>query len=120
MLTPVRVFEALIALLIVLALVLSAALPAGWLLWVGAGLGTLGASFGVPAGLIYHARLWRSLRRNGKSTAGFWLRPMALHAELDEADRAMIQRWFAIGAVGFGVTMLGALGVVIAIVRLLT
>lgn len=113
------VFEAVLALLIVLVLLATAALPPFWLLWLGAGVGTLGALFGVPAGLIYHARLWRALRRNGKSTAGIWLRPMRLHGELPEHELRIVQRWFAIGAIGFGATMLGATGVVIAVVRFL-
>jgi hypothetical protein len=113
------VFEAAIALLIVLVLLATAALPASALLWAGAGLGTFGAIFGVPAGLVYHARLWKALRRNGKSTAGIWLRPMRLHGELPEHELRVVQWWFAVGAIGFVVTILGAVAVVVAIVRLL-
>ncbi|MFV8754218.1 hypothetical protein ACNOYE_27050 [Nannocystaceae bacterium ST9] len=112
-------FEAAIALMIVLALLASAALPPAWLLWVGVGLGTLGAGFGVPAGLVYHARLWRALRRHDKSTAGFWLNPMRLHDELPERELVGVRLWFAIGAIGFVATLLGALAVVVAVVRLL-
>ncbi len=114
------VFEAAIALSIVLALLASATLPPEWLLWVGVGLGSLGAGVGVPAGLVYHAVLWRALRRHDKSTQGMWLRPMRLHGELPEHDRQIVQRWFAIGAIGFVATLLGALAVVVAVVRLLT
>lgn len=113
------VFEAAIALLIVIALLATAALPPTWLLWAGASIGSLGAGFGVPAGLVYHARLWQGLRRNGKSTVGIWLRPMQLHGELPESERQIVQRWFAIGALGFIATILGAVAVVVAVVRLL-
>jgi hypothetical protein len=113
------VFEAAIVVLIVLALVVAAAMPATWLLWIGAGLGTLGAVFGVPAGLVYHAQLWQALRRNDKSTAGIWLRPMRLHDQLPEHELRSIQVWFAIGAIGFVATIVGAIGVVVAVVRLL-
>lgn len=120
MLTPSGVFEAIIALLIVLALLLSVGLPAAWLLWAGAALGTLGALVGIPAGLVYHAHLWRALRRDGKSTAGFWLYPMRLHASLAAHDLPLIQRWFALGVFGFVATMLGGLAVAIALIRLLS
>lgn len=113
------VFEAAIALLIVFVLLATAALPPTWLLWLGASIGSLGAGFGVPAGLVYHAQLWRALRRNGKSTQGMWLRPMRLHGELPEHELPRIHRWFAIGALGFIATILGAIAVVIAVVRLL-
>jgi hypothetical protein len=113
------VFEAAIALLIVIALLATAALPPIWLLWVGVTVGLLGAGFGVPAGLVYHARLWRALRRHGRTTEGIWLRPMQLHGELPEHERPIVQWWFAVGAIGFVATILGAVAVVIAVVRLL-
>lgn len=113
-------FEALIALLIVIALLAAVGLPAAWLLWMGAALGTLGALVGIPAGLVYHAHLWRALRRDGKPTDGFWLNPMRLHDKLAAADLPLIQRWFAIGVFGFAATMLGGLAVAIALIRLLS
>jgi hypothetical protein len=114
------VFEAIIALLIVLVLLLSVGLPAAWLLWAGAALGTLGALVGIPAGVVYHARLWRALRRDGKPTDGFWLNPMRLHASVQALELPLIQRWFALGVFGFAATMLGGLAVAIALIRLLT
>lgn len=111
--------EAIVAALIVLCLVLAAVIPAMALLWLGAGIGTLGALIGLPAGFIYHARLWRSLKADNHTTDGFWLRPHALHDKLSEQQLRPIRVWFAIGVVGFGLTMLGGTGVGIAIVRLL-
>jgi len=111
--------EAIVAALIVACLVLAAVIPAMTLLWLGAGIGTLGALIGLPAGVIYHARLWRSLRAANQGTEGFWLRPHTLHDKLSEQQLRPIRVWFAIGVVGFGLTMLGGTAVAIAIVRLL-
>jgi hypothetical protein len=112
-------FEAIVAVLIIASLVLAAVIPAMALLWLGAVIGTLGAVLGIPAGVVYHARLWRSLRAENHGTEGFWLRPHALHDKLSEQQLRPVQAWFAVGVVGFVLTMLGGLCVAIAIVRLL-
>jgi hypothetical protein len=112
------VFEIVIAVLIVAALVVSAMVPAMSLLWISVGLGSLGAVLGLPAGLVYHAQLWKALRAEGHSTQGMWLRPHHLHVLLSDARRERVGLWFVIGASGFGLTMLGAGGVLTAIVRL--
>lgn len=112
-------FEAIVALLIIACLVLAAVIPAMTLLWLGAAIGTIGALLGIPAGVVYHARLWRSLRANALGTEGFWLRPHTLHDKLSEQERRPVQLWFAAGVVGFGLTMLGGTGVAISVVRLL-
>jgi hypothetical protein len=113
-------FEAIVALLILAALLLAALVPPMPLLWVAASLGSLGGLLGVPAGLIYHAKLWRALRAEGQDTAGMWLRPHLLHDKLSEERRELVQRWFAVGVVGFMLTILGAVGVVTAVVRVLS
>lgn len=110
-------FEVVIAALIVVALVLAAMIPPMTLLWIGVILGTLGALLGVPAGLVYHARLWKALRAEGHGTEGMWLRPHHLHAKVSEDRLAPIEAWFAAGVVGFAMTMLGAVGVVSGVVR---
>lgn len=112
-------FEAIVAALIIATLVLAAVIPAMTLLWLGAGIGTLGALIGLPAGVIYHARLWRSLRADKHDTAGFWLRPHTLHDKLSKQQLRPIRVWFAIGVVGFGLTVLGGAGVATAFIRLL-
>jgi hypothetical protein len=112
-------FEAIVAVLIIASLVLAAVIPAMTLLWLGAVIGTIGAVLGIPAGVVYHARLWRSLRAENQGTEGFWLRPHALHDKLSEQQLRPVQAWFAAGVVGFVMTLLGGLCVGIAIVRLL-
>ncbi|MCA9682254.1 MAG: hypothetical protein KC457_08665 [Myxococcales bacterium] len=113
-------FEALIAALIVGMLILAAWLPPMTILWCGVVLGSLGALIGVPAGLVYHGQLWRALRAGGHPTTGMWLRPHHMHHFLDEPTQARIKITFAIGAAGFVATLLGAVGVVTGVVRLLT
>lgn len=111
-------FEVLVTVAIVVVLALSAWLPPTMLMWVGAGILGLGALVGVPAGLVYHAQLWRALRAGGHATEGMWIRPHALHHQIagDEGER--IRALFAVGALGFGGTMLGAVALVIGFVRL--
>ncbi|MFO7564454.1 MAG: hypothetical protein R6X02_17540 [Enhygromyxa sp.] len=112
-------FEALVAILIVACLVLAAVIPAMTLLWLGAAIGTIGALLGVPAGIVYHARLWRALRARGLGTEGFWLRPHTLHDKLSDAELRPVQLWFAIGVAGFVLTLAGGAGVGTAMIRLL-
>ena len=112
------VFELIIAGLIITALLAAALIPPMSLLWAGAIVGTLGAAFGLPAGFVYHARLWRALRAEGLDTDGMWIRPHHLHRKLSDGRREPIVALFTVGAVGFGLTMLGAVAVVAAIVRL--
>ena len=59
-------------------------------------------------------------RAENQDTEGFWLRPHALHDKLSEQRLRPIRAWFAIGVVGFGLTMLGGTGVATAVVRMLT
>ena len=111
-------FEVAIAVIIVAALVVSAMVPAMSLLWISVGVGTLGAVLGLPAGFVYHAQLWKALRAEGHSTKGMWLRPHHLHVKLSDVRREPVVLWFAVGASGFGLTMLGAAGVLTAVMRL--
>jgi hypothetical protein len=112
-------FEAIVAVLILASLVLAALIPAMTLLWLGAAIGTIGALLGIPAGVVYHAKLWRSLRAEQHDTEGFWLRPHTLHDKLSEPRLRPIRAWFAVGVVGFVLTLIGGGGVATAVVRLL-
>ncbi len=86
------------------------ALPAlmTWLPWelvfgLGLALVLLGMAIGVPAGALYHVRLYRLVRPQG----AWWLHPTALHPRLGDPDRARVLRWFKVGAAGFALAILG-------------
>lgn len=111
-------FELIIAMAIVIALLLGAMIPAMALVWIGLALVAIGALVGVPAGLVYHARLYRALRAEGRETSGMWLRPYELHAKLSDARREPLIVLFGVGALGFGLTVLGACGLLTGLVRL--
>ena len=112
---PPRMLEGL---LVLLALGLLAAgtlivqlVPAEWLLeggWVCAAVGLL---VGVPTGFWYHVKLAACLRGTGKLPARWWLRPVRLHRHLPADERPAVMLWFGIGGAGFGLAMLGCLGV---------
>jgi hypothetical protein len=79
-----------------------------WLPWeatfgIGVALVALGMAIGVPAGALYHVRLYRLVRPTG----AWWLRPTALHPRLDDADRSRVMGAFKIGAAGFVIAIVG-------------
>ena len=111
-------FEVIIAVAIVVALLLGAMIPAITLVWLGFGLVALGSFVGVPAGLVYHARLYKALRAEDRPTTGMWLRPYELHDKLSEARRDPLLILFAVGALGFGLVVLGAGSLLTGLVRL--
>lgn len=111
-------FEVAIAVAIIAALLLGAMIPPMSLLWLGAALVGLGSVVGIPAGLVYHARLYQALRAESLDTAGMWLRPYELHKKLSEERQDPVLLWFAIGALGFVLTVTGAGAVLTALVRL--
>ena len=82
---------------------------------LGVALVALGMLVGVPAGALYHVRLWRAVRPAAGS--GWWLHPTGLHARLEARDRRPVMRWFRVGAVGFVVAMLGCLLVAVGALR---
>ena len=112
------VFEAIIAVAIIVALILGAMIPAMTLVWLGFALVAIGALVGVPAGLVYHARLYQALKAEARPTKGMWLKPYELHDKLSEARRDPLLVLFAIGALGFGLTVLGAGALLTGLVRL--
>lgn len=112
-------FEAIVAALILACLILAALIPAMTLLWLGAVIGAIGAVVGVPAGVVYHLRLWRALEAEQLGTDGFWLRPHHLHDKLSDERLRPIEAWFTVGVVGFVATLIGGASVGTAIVRLL-
>jgi hypothetical protein len=88
---------------------------APWDVTFGAGvvLMALGLVLGLPASLVYHVRLWRALQ----PARGWWLHPTALHARLGDGQRAPVLRWFRVGAVMFGVAIVGCILVAVGAVR---
>jgi hypothetical protein len=96
------------------------ALPAlvTWLPWeatlgFGVALVVLGMAIGVPAGALYHARLYRLVRPTGK----WWLHPTALHERLKEAERPRVMSAFKLGAAGFVIAIAGCALVAIGALR---
>ena len=71
----------------------------------------LGLVLGLPTGFWYHVKLRSALRRAGELTARWWLQPVAHHVHLTADERPGVMFWFTIGGAGFGLTMLGCLGV---------
>jgi hypothetical protein len=86
--------------------------------WVVTAAGLL---LGLPAGLAYHLRLRASLLRAGELPPRWWLRPTALHRQLDSAARPAVLLWFRIGGVAalaafVGCALIGA-AVLLALLR---
>jgi hypothetical protein len=109
--------ELLVVLALLVGLVGAPALfyLASWELTFGVGvfLVVLGFAVGVPAGAWYHYRLWRALKPAGL----WWLNPIPLNRELKPADRPGVLLWMRIGAVFFGVIVIGLVLTVVGVVR---
>ncbi len=96
------------------------ALPAlvTWLPWeatfgIGLTLVALGLSIGVPAGALYHVRLYRVVKPTGR----WWLHPTALHPQIGADARPRVMSAFRVGAVGFLLAILGCALVAVGVVR---
>jgi hypothetical protein len=78
----------------------------------------IGCVLGLPAGVLYHLTLYRCLIKRGAVTRDFVWHPTRYHALLraDEARRVM--PWFALGAFGFGLIILGSLIFMLGFLRL--
>jgi len=109
--------EILVVLALLVGLVGGPALVAvaPWEVTFGAGLAlvALGMVVGVPAGAYYHFRLWRALKPSGL----WWLHPIPLHKQLQPADRPGVMRWMRVGAVMFGVIIVGLALATVGVVR---
>ena len=104
--------ESLISLgLVLLFCVLGWALGASTesLVWGGMGLAVVGFAYGIPAAIVYHWRLYRSLSRCGRLPERWWLQPTALHDLIPPSDRRGVFVWGALGGSGFLVIVLGIL-----------
>lgn len=75
----------------------------------------VGGLFGLPAGVGYHVALRRELLRRGPLPARWLWEPTHQHRLLDAAAQARIRPWFAVGAAGFLLIVVGALLGVVAL-----
>jgi len=76
---------------------------------VAAGVSCAGAGLliGVPTGFWYHVKLHACLRSRGPLPQRWWLRPVALHAQLAPDERPGVLLWFYAGGAGFLLSVLG-------------
>ncbi|MFT3926815.1 MAG: hypothetical protein QM778_29995 [Myxococcales bacterium] len=86
---------------------LVAALPPLQLLYISLAVVGLGVLLGIPFGLLYHLRLRTELLRLGELPRRWYLEPTKLHARLGDAALARVYPAFMLGALGFGLIMLG-------------
>ena len=110
-------FEAAIACVLLLYLLLHAVLGIEWQFLVGAGMALAGLLGGGGAGIVYHLVLRRALARLGASTRGWLWSPVSHHRLLDERGRGEVLPWFRIGAAGFFLCLAGIGMVAVAVVR---
>lgn len=80
---------------------------------LGCALVVLGLAVGVPAGALYHVRLWQTLHPQRR----WWINPTALHDQLEGANRARVLFWFRFGAVGFVIAIAGCALVGVGVLR---
>jgi hypothetical protein len=85
--------------------------PAEWVVQAGWACTAAGLLLGVPTGFWYHVKLHGCLQRAGKLPAGWWLRPVAHHGQLAPEEQPGVLVWFFAGGVGFGLSVLGCVGV---------
>lgn len=74
---------------------------------IGVALIVLGMGIGVPAGAMYHWRLWQATVRGQPPAPRWWLKPTGLHERLRPSAKARVLRWFYVGALGFVIAVLG-------------
>lgn len=117
-----RVIEVsvVVALVVLLVLAGTAAATLTWqvLLVSGAAFVAVGTLVGVPTGIYYHVVLHRFLKLQGNVPSDWWLHPTRYHDRLEPWQMREMRPWFGLGAIGFGIMMLGcliaALGVMVA------
>jgi hypothetical protein len=111
------VFEATIASVLLLYLILLGVLGVEWQCVAGAVLTLAGLVGGGGAGIVYHLALRRALTRLGASTRGWLWSPVSCHRLLDERGRVEVLPWFRLGAAGFFVCLAGVGMVAVALVK---
>ena len=110
-------FEAAIASVLLLYLVLLGVLGVELQVTLGAGLALVGLLGGGGAGVVYHLALRRALERLGASTRGWLWAPVSRHRLLDEQGLREVLPWFRLGAAGFFVCLAGIAMVAVAVIK---
>jgi hypothetical protein len=77
----------------------------------------VGFAIGLPAGTLYHMKLYRELALQGPVPRSFWLRPTSLHGRLDAEQWRPIAPWFVVGGTGFVLIVLGCLILMVGLMR---
>jgi hypothetical protein len=77
------------------------------MIYGGFALSAFGFAYGIPAAIVYHWALHRSLVRAHRLPNRWWLWPTAHHGSIPPGDRRLVLIWCAIGASGFLVIVLG-------------
>lgn len=93
--------------------------PPFTLLATGAVMVALGFAGGGAAGAYYHLLLYRALREQGPLPKGWYWNPVSHHANVSREARRAFRPWFVIGALGFGLIILGIIVVGMASMVLL-
>ena len=88
---------ALVAMLVPLPIIAGAALS----------LMAIGLLVGVPSGLYYHVLLRRALLRRGALPRGWYWNPQQHHEDVAPGVVRTLMPWFVVGALGFGLIVLG-------------
>lgn len=86
----------------------------------GVALAALGFGYGIPAAIVYHWRLHRSLSRAGRLPERWWLSPTSHHDLIPPGDRRFVLVWGAIGGSGFLVIVLGIIVITVGLWRMLS
>jgi len=69
----------------------------------------IGLVTGVPTGFWYHVVLYRVLARKMTVPPRWWLAPVDLHRHLASEEFARIRPWFALGGLGFVLSVAGGI-----------
>lgn len=110
-----HVFELLIVVALVVAVVVVAVAPWSSLFIAGVLTTAAGLAFGLTTGFWYHVALGRALSASGALTPRWWWRPVPLHQRLPARARRRVMPWFYAGAAGFFVTVAGMALIALAI-----
>lgn len=88
------------------------------LIFVGALMAALGFGVGVPAAFVYHAKLYKALKRAGRVPPRWWVSPIRHHAAAGEGAEDNFAWAFRIGALGFVVIVAGCILVALGLWKL--